>query len=137
MAKARAVSPGFPGWLIDGIIPYQEAGPDYIHALLTGYEEAPEGTELSPGTYYNPNFVSGMAIAMPPPLSDGQVDYAEEDVPETVDQYARDVSAFLMWTAEPTLGDRKRIGFQAMIGLVVFAGLMYATKRRVWSKVKH
>lgn len=136
MAKARGVGDGFPWWLIDGLTQYQEAGPNYIYGLLTGYEPAPAGTELPAGTYYNPHFVSGVAIAMAPPLTDGRVRYADGS-PETVDQYARDVSAFLMWTAEPTLGDRKRLGFQVMIFLLAFATLVYLSKRQVWKNVKH
>jgi ubiquinol-cytochrome c reductase cytochrome c1 subunit len=73
---------------------------------------------------------------MPQPLFDEVVDYPE-GIPETTDQYARDVSAFLMWTAEPHLVERKRLGFQVLIFLVVFAGLMYLTKRRVWAAVPH
>jgi ubiquinol-cytochrome c reductase cytochrome c1 subunit len=131
MAKARASGRGF-GWLIDWIAQYQEAGPNYIYALLTGYgHEPPEGVDIAPGTYFNPYFIAGPALSMPPPLSDGQVRYAD-GTPETADQYARDVAAFLMWAAEPTLVDRKRLGFQVMVFLVVFAGITYLAKRRVW-----
>ncbi|MCW5697614.1 MAG: cytochrome c1 [Bauldia sp.] len=137
MAKARGVSPGFPGWLIDGIIPYQEGGADYIYSLLVGYHAPPEGEEAPPGLFYNPYFVSGAYIAMPPPLFDGAIPYADEAIPETVAQYAEDVAAFLMWTAEPKLTDRKRIGFQAMIFIAVFATLVFFTKRRVWRGVEH
>jgi len=137
MAKARGVSYGFPAWLIDGIIPYQENGADYIHALLTGYHAAPAGTTVSPGTFYNPYFVADEAIGMPPPLSDGRVAYADEAIPETVDQYARDVAAFLMWTAEPKLTDRKQLGFQAIVFILIFAVLLYFAKRQVWRNVKH
>jgi ubiquinol-cytochrome c reductase cytochrome c1 subunit len=56
-------------------------------------------------------------------------------VPETVEQYAKDVAAFMMWTAEPHLEARKRIGFQVMIFLVVFAGLLYFTKKKIWSRL--
>lgn len=136
MAKARGVSDGFPWWIIDGLTQYQEAGPNYIHALLTGYEPAPEGTEVQPGLYYNPHFISGVALSMGPPLADGRVTYAD-GTPGTVDQYARDVSAFLMWTAEPTLNDRKRLGFQVFVFLIAFAVLVYLTKRTVWKNVKH
>jgi cytochrome c1 len=69
---------------------------------------------------------------MPPPLSDGQVEYTD-GTPATVDQYARDVAAFLMWAAEPHLEARKRIGFQVMIFLIIFAGLAYYTKKKVWA----
>ena len=73
---------------------------------------------------------------MPPPLSADQVTYTD-GTPQTVDQYARDVAAFLMWAAEPHLDARKRIGFQVGIFLIVFAGLLYLTKRKVWSAVAH
>ena len=79
---------------------------------------------------------SGSAIAMAPPLSDGQVTYAD-GTPETIDQYSRDVAAVLMWTAEPHLDARKRIGFQVIIFLIVFAGLLYFAKKKIWAKVAH
>ena len=73
---------------------------------------------------------------MPKPLSDGQVEYTD-GTPTTVDQYGRDVAAFLMWAAEPTLDARKRLGFQVMIFLIVFTGLLYFTKKKVWHDVLH
>lgn len=72
---------------------------------------------------------------MPPPLQAGQVTF-DDGAPQTVDQYSRDISAFLMWVAEPHLVQRKRIGFQAMIFLIVLAGLMYFTKKKVWHEVE-
>ena len=137
MAKARGAPRG-PLWtVIDFFTQYQEAGPNYIHALLTGYGEEPHaGVTVPPGTYYNPYFLSGAVIAMPPPLADGDVKYTDGS-PLTVDQYSEDVSAFLMWTAEPHLVARKRLGFQVIIFLAVFATLMYLTKRRVWEAVAH
>lgn len=132
MAKARGVGHGFPTFIFEGIKQYQEGGPDYIHAFLTGFQDPPPGVT---GTgNYNPFFVSGNFTAMPPPLFDGDIKYAD-GAPETVDQYARDVAAFLMWTAEPHLVDRKRIGFMVMIFLVVFVGLVFASKRMVWRNV--
>jgi len=137
MAKARGASRGILYTVLDFFTQYQEAGPDYIHALLIGYdEEPPPGLEIPPGVYFNPYFLGGPALAMPPPLSDGVVTYADGS-PETIDQYSRDVSAFLMWTAEPHLVARKRLGFQVGIFLLVFATLMYFTKRRVSATVAH
>jgi ubiquinol-cytochrome c reductase cytochrome c1 subunit len=135
MAKARGVSRGFPWFILDGVTTYQEGGVDYVHALLNGYDQTPPaGLTVPEGTHYNPYFASGPALAMPKPLTDGQVTYSDGS-PQTVDQYSRDVAAFLMWTAEPRLVDRKRIGFQVGIFLIVFAVLMYLTKQRVWSKL--
>lgn len=136
IAKARAALAGFPMFVFDAFTQYQEAGPDYIHALLTHYEEPPEGVTLAPGMYYNTAFLAGKQIAMPPPLSEGVVEYTD-GTPETVDQYSRDVSAFLMWAAEPKLEARKQTGFKVMLFLLVFAGLLYFTKRKIWSNVEH
>ncbi|MCL7996790.1 cytochrome c1 [Brucella sp. 21LCYQ03] len=137
IAKARAVERGFPTFIFDIFTQYAEAGPDYIHALLTGYDEQPPaGMQVAEGTYYNPYFIAGKSLAMAKPLSDDQVDY-DDGSPQTVDQYARDVSAFLMWSAEPHLEERKKIGFRVIIFLILFAGLVYIAKRSIWSNVKH
>jgi len=135
LAKARGYEWGFPQFVIDAFIDYQEDGPDYIHALLNGYTDPPAGFTLAPGAQYNKYFPGG-AIGMPKPLSDGQVEYTD-GTPTTVDQYGRDVSAFLMWAAEPTLDARKRLGFQVMIFLIVLTGLLYFTKKKVWHDVHH
>jgi cytochrome c1 len=130
LAKARSYEAGFPWFILDAFTMYQEDGPDYIHALLNGYTSAPAGFTLPRGAQYNKYF-PGHAIGMPPPLTDGRVKYTDGS-PTTVDQYGRDVAAFLMWTAEPTLDARKRLGFQVMIFLIVLTGLLYFTKKRVW-----
>jgi len=134
IAKARGYERGFPKFLLDMIIPYQEHGVDYIAALMLGYGDPPQGFTLPPGTYYN-KFFPGHALAMPPPLTDGRVDYSDGS-PQTVAQYSKDISAFLMWTAEPHLEARKRLGFQVMIFLLVFTGLMYFVKKKVWHDVE-
>lgn len=136
LAKARAVASGFPGFVFDMFTQYQEHGPDYIYNLLTGYEEAPEGFEVPVGQYYNPKFIAGRTLAMAPPLSDEQIEYTDGS-PMTVDQYAHDVSAFMMWVAEPKLEQRKSMGFRVMIFLVVFASLLYFTKKSIWRDVEH
>jgi ubiquinol-cytochrome c reductase cytochrome b/c1 subunit len=136
MAKARAAHRGFPWFVFDVFTQYQEQGPDYIYALLTGYEEPPEGVEVPPGMNYNKSFLAGHLLAMPAPLSDGQVEYTD-GAPATVDQYSRDVAAFLMWTAEPKLDERKQMGFKAMLFMVVFAGALYFTKRKLWDGIAH
>lgn len=141
IAKARGTTQPFPWWILNYFTAYSEGGPDYIHALLNGYEEAPpEGAKDFPeGKYYN-HYFPGFAISMAPPLSDGSVTYEEGEngsVPQTVDQYSRDVSAFLMWMAEPHLVARKEAGFQVIAFLLVFAGLMYLVKRKLWSRVEH
>ena len=131
IAKARTYERGFPWFLIDIFTQYQEQGPDYIVALLHGYEDAPQGFTLPPGTNYNKYF-PGHAIGMPKPINDGQVTY-DDGSPQTVDQYAKDVTAFLMWAAEPHMEARKRIGLQVLVFLVLLSGLLYFTKRKVWA----
>ena len=136
IAKARGVPRGVLWATVDFFTQYQEGGPDYVHALLTGFRDPPAGVTVPEGTYYNPYFLAAPSLKMPPPLSADQVTYAD-GTPQSVDQYARDVSAFLMWAAEPHLVERKRMGFEVTIFLLVFAGLMYLTKKRVWEKVAH
>ncbi|QDZ02069.1 cytochrome c1 [Nitratireductor mangrovi] len=137
IAKARAVERGFPTFVFDIFTQYAEGGPDYIHALLTGYDETPpEGMEIAEGTYYNPYFVAGKSLAMAPPLFEDMVTY-DDGTPQTVDQYARDVSAFLMWAAEPHMEERKKTGFRVIVFLLLFASLVYLTKRKVWSNIAH
>jgi ubiquinol-cytochrome c reductase cytochrome c1 subunit len=137
MAKARAVKRGFPQFIFDIFTQYQEGGPDYIHAFVSGFgQKPPAGVTIPEGTYYNPHFIAGVSTHMPPPLSDGQVAY-DDDAPQTVDQYSKDVAAFLMWTAEPHLEARKETGFRVMIFLLLFGVLVYLTKRKVWSDVAH
>jgi ubiquinol-cytochrome c reductase cytochrome b/c1 subunit len=65
-------------------------------------------------------------------LSDKRVEYTD-GAPTTVDQYSKDVAAFMMWAAEPHMETRKRIGFQVMIFLIVLSGLLYFTKKKVWA----
>src|SRR5262249_21966336 len=135
IAKARSIERGFPWFIFDFFTQYQEGGVDYITALLQGYEDhPPAGVTVPSGLYYNKYFPSN-AIAMPPPLTDGRVEYTDGS-PQTVAQYSKDIAAFLMWAAEPHLEARKRIGFQVMIFLIVFTGLMYFTKKKVWHEAE-
>ena len=133
LAKARTYQRGFPWFVFDLFTQYQEQGPDYIAALLKGYENPPKDFQLPSGGNFN-RYFPGHNIAMPPPLQAGQVSF-DDGAPQTMDQYSKDISAFLMWVAEPHLVQRKRIGFQVMIFLIVLAGLMYFTKKKVWSAV--
>ena len=133
LAKARTYERGFPWFVFDIFTQFQEQGPDYIHAILTGYEEAPKGFAVPSGGHYNKYF-PGHVIAMPAPLTDGQVTF-DDGAPQTLEQYSHDVAAFMMWASEPHMVQRKRIGFQVMIFLLVLTGLLYFTKKKVWSAV--
>ena len=134
LAKARSFERGGLWFLAEPFSEYQNEGPDYIHAILNGYRDTPTDFKLPDGKYYNLYF-PGHAISMPPPLSDGLVDYADGS-PKTVEQYSEDIAAYLMWMSEPKLDQRKQTGFKAVIFLAMFAGLLYAVKRRIWAGVK-
>lgn len=137
LAKARGIHQKFPFWAFNYFTGYQEGGPDYIYNLLVNYAEAPHGVELGEGQAYNAYLGSG--LSMLPPLDDGLVTYEGEGtaVPETVEQYAHDVSAFMMWVAEPHLTSRKQMGFRALTFLIILAGMMYLVKRKLWADIKH
>jgi ubiquinol-cytochrome c reductase cytochrome c1 subunit len=139
LAKARGNKWGFPRFITDAFpgVAYQENGPDYIVALMNGYEDnPPAGVTLDAGQSYNHYFPGGK-IMMPKPLGDGVVSYTDANIPQTADQYAKDVAAFMMWMAEPKLDERKKTGFKVMIVVAILAGLLLATKRKVWSSVHH
>ncbi len=115
-------------------------GANYIYSLLTGYREVPadlpEALRPSGTLNYNPYFHS-LNIAMIQPLSvDGQVTYAPGNPPSTVDQMARDVTAFLVWTAEPELNQRHRAGLVVLGFLAIFTILAFLSYRAVWADKK-
>ena len=132
MAKSRAAFHGPYGTGINQLF-RGIGGPEYIHALLTGYS-GEEKTEAGSTFYENHAFSTGW-IKMPAPLSDDLVTYAD-GTKATVDQMSQDVAAFLMWTAEPKMMARKDAGFKAVIFLIVLASLLYLTNKRLWSGVK-
>lgn len=110
-------------------------GADYLHALLIGYNEPPEGFNLTPGTYYN-KYYAGHQIKMPPPFMDGQIMYADGTA-ATTEQMAHDVTTFLAWAAEPTQDERKRLGWAVIVFLCFFSFLLYRVKKEVWKDVEH
>jgi len=123
-------------WYISPIIKLFKGngGAEYVRALVSGYEEAPHG-EQREGLHYNPYF-PGHWIAMPPPLSDDMVEYAD-GTPATVKQMATDVAAFLAWISMPKMEERKRVGLMVMLYLLVFTLLMYLVKLLIWRNVEH
>lgn len=133
MAKARA---GFHGpygtginQLFNGI-----GGPEYIYSILTGYtgeEMEQAGTVL----YENTAFPGGW-ISMAPPLFDDQVEF-EDGSPTDLDSMAQDMAAFLMWTAEPKMMERKQSGLVSVLFLIVLTVLLYLTNKRLWWPIKH
>jgi cytochrome c1 len=129
ITKARAGWYGTFNQLVNGI-----GGPEYVYSVLTGYEEPSEELkkEQPEGAYYNPYFAASHWIAMGPPLSDGQVTF-DDGAPNTAADMARDVSAFLAWTAEPKMEERKSLGFMSMIYMAALALLLYLVKKKVWA----
>ncbi len=116
------------------IVKARAGGADYIFSILTGYEDVPAGETLSDGQYWNKQ-MAGHKIAMAPPLSAESVEYSD-GTGMTVEQYARDVSHFLAWAASPEMEVRKRTGIKVLLYLFLFAGLMYAVKKKIWADVK-
>ena len=129
---ARAANNGAYPPDLSVITKARKGGADYVYALLTSFRDTPpEGVTMMEGMYYNAYF-PGHQIAMPPPLVDDGVAYAD-GTRATVEQMAADVTAFLAWGAEPEMEARKRLGVKVLLFLIVLTGLLYALKRRIWS----
>jgi ubiquinol-cytochrome c reductase cytochrome c1 subunit len=151
IARARGVEAEKPFYMVpwhmlkDVFISggYQEAGADYLYALLTGYKDMPkdmknpDGTDMkmSDGMYFNAVY-PGHQIGMPSPLTNGVVKYSD-GTPATVENYARDFTAFSAWAADPKLEERKRMGLMVMLYLLITSLLLYLAKRYVWADVPH
>ncbi len=135
---AAAVNGGKAPPDLSVIIKAREDGPNYVHGVLTGYvpfdKLTPEQIKEA-GVTKDDNFnkyFPGHRIAMPPPLADDKVTYAD-NTKATLDQEAKDVVEFLAWASEPHLEDRNRAGVRVILFLLAMAGLMYAVKRSVWA----
>jgi len=130
----------------------REGGADYIYSILTGYKDPPPaGLKVNPGQYYNPYMAGDMTsfwsgshedvppggfIAMPPPLVDGQVTF-DDGTAGSVDQMAKDVAAYIAWASDPKATERKQTGMGVLAFLAIFAGLTYASYRKIWKGVAH
>ncbi len=115
------------------IVNAREGHADYVFGILTGFADPPADMKMQDGMNYNKYF-PGHQIAMPPPLTDGRVTYAD-GTSATVEQEARDVVTFLEWTANPEMVQRKQIGWRVVLYLLLMTGLTYAVKRKVWADV--
>ena len=109
-------------------------GANYIYSLLQGYEDPPIGVTLDEGVYYN-KYMYGNKIKMANQLSDGLVEYAD-GTEASVEQMSKDVTTFLMWTAEPHLEARHQMGFKAILYLIILTILVYFSMKRIWSRVE-
>jgi cytochrome c1 len=133
ITKARAGWYGTVNQFLNGI-----GGPQYVYSVLTGYEQVPAelAKEQPEGKHYNPYYASGHWIGMTPPLENGKVKF-DDGAPNTVDDMARDVSAFLAWAAEPKMEERKGMGFTVIIYLAVLTVLLFLVKQKIWAKIEH
>jgi cytochrome c1 len=142
IARARSVESDAPFYRVpfnmlrDIATGYQEGGADYLYAYLTGYKTPPGDLKVPQGMNYNEAFPKPHLTGMPNPFvaGDGLVKY-DDATPRTVDNYARDVTAFLAWAADPKLEERKRLGLLVLGYLLITATLLYFAKRRIWSQV--
>src|SRR5262249_6648682 len=142
IVRARSVETDTPFYMVpfsmlrDIITGYQESGADYLYAYLTGYKPPPGDLQVPDGMNYNEAVPKPHLTGMPNPFlaGDGLVKY-DDGTPSTVDNYARDVTAFLAWAADPRLEERKRLGLLVLGYLLITALLLYFAKRRIWSRV--
>jgi ubiquinol-cytochrome c reductase cytochrome c1 subunit len=126
-------------------------GANYIYSLLSGYEAPPAGLRMTATQHYNPYMAGDMTpfwdgdpehvppggfIAMPAPLANGQVTY-DDGTEATVDQMSKDVAAFIAWSSDPKATERKQSGMGVLAFLAIFAGITYASYRRIWKGVAH
>ena len=116
------------------LIKARSGGADYIYSLLQGYNEPPAGITLDEGVYYN-KYMYGNKIKMASPLSDGIVEYSD-GTESSIEQMSKDVTTFLMWTAEPHLESRHRMGFKAIVYLIILTILVYLSMKRIWSRIE-
>ncbi len=125
ITRARSYDRGFPQFLFDLFLPYGLHGSDYVYAILTGYED--NSSEYDPFVF-NYYFPGGM-IGMKQQLHDGDIEYHSDikgspPVPQTAEQYAKDVTAFLSWVSDPNLENRQKIGKYVFVYLFIFLGLL-------------
>ena len=112
----------------------RKGGVDYLYSVLLGYEDPPVGVTLDEGVYYN-KFMYGNNIKMPKVLEDDLIEYNDGTL-VTEEQMAKDVVTFLMWSAEPHLETRHKMGFRAIIYLIILTVLVYFSMKKIWSRIE-
>ena len=112
----------------------RSGGVDYIYSVLLGYEDPPSGVTLDDGVYYN-KYMYGNKIKMSQPLTDDAVEYSD-GTKATEEQMAKDVTTFLMWAAEPHLESRHKMGFKAILYLIILTTLVYFSMKKIWSRIE-
>ena len=132
---ARAANGGAYPPDLSLIVKARPGGANYLHALLTGYIDAPADQKVPDGMYYN-KYYSGNLIGMPQPLYDDGVEYAD-GTNATPDQMAKDVTAFLAWASEPEMEERKSLGVSVMLFLLLLTALSYFAMKQIWAPIKN
>ena len=132
---ARAANGGAYPPDLSLIIKARSDGANYLHALLTGYVDAPAEQKVPDGMYFN-KYYPGKLIGMPQPLYEDGVEYAD-GTKATPDQMAKDVTAFLAWASEPEMEDRKRLGISVILFLLVLTILSYLAMKQIWAPIKN
>ena len=112
----------------------RKGGADYIYSLLLGYDDPPADIKLDDGVYYN-KYMYGNKIKISAPLSDGIIEYSD-GTEATQEQMAKDITTFLMWSAEPHLETRHKTGFRVIVYLIILSILVYLTMKKIWSRVE-
>ena len=108
-------------------------GANYIYNLLLGYKDPPADMEVGEGMYYN-IYMAGNQIAMPQPIYDESVDYAD-GTNNSAEQLAEDLVVFLTWAAEPELEERKNLGIKVILFFIVLGFIIFLAKNHLWREV--
>jgi len=116
------------------LVKARSGGANYVYSVLLGYEDPPSSVTLDDGVYYN-KYMYGNKIKMPKPLEEGAVEY-NDGTPATEEQMTKDVVTFLAWTAEPHLEARHKMGFRAIIYLIILTTLVYFSMKKIWSRIE-
>ena len=132
---ARAANGGAYPPDLSLIIKARSDGANYLHALLTGYVDAPAEQKVPDGMYFN-KYYPGKLIGMPQPLYEDGVEYAD-GTKATPDQMAKDVTAFLAWASEPDMEDSKRLGISVILFLLVLTILSYLAMKQILAPIKN
>ena len=116
------------------LVKARKGGASYIYSILLGYDDPPPDVSLEDGVYYN-TYMSGNKIIMSKPLSENLVQYSD-GTQATEEQMAKDVSTFLAWAAEPNLEQRHKMGFKAVLYLIIITILVYFSMKKIWSRIE-
>ena len=132
--EAKALNGGAYPPDMSVLVKARKGGADYIYSILLGYDEPPEDIQLDEGVYYN-TYMYGNMIKMAKPLSEGLIQYSD-GTKATEEQMAKDVTTFLSWAADPHLEARHKMGFRAIIYLIIITIFVYFSMKKVWSRTE-